>query len=121
MANARILVVDDDTGILEFIGLALGDEGYEVHMATDGVAALEMARQNPPDLILLDMHMPTMDGWEFSEAYKEFPGRRSPIVVLTAARDADGTAKEIDADGSITKPFNLEELLDIVESYTETS
>lgn len=120
MANARILVVDDDTGILEFVGMALCDEGYDVQTAADGALALEMARENPPDLILLDMHMPTMDGWEFSEAYKELPGRHAPIVVLTAARDADGSARQIQADGSITKPFNLDELLEVVESYTET-
>lgn len=118
MASARVMVVDDDTGILEFICLALTDEGYEVITATDGATALELASSASPDLILLDMHMPTMDGWEFSQAYREQCGSQAPIVVLTAARDAEGNARQIEADGSLTKPFNIEDLLAVVESYT---
>ena len=113
----RTLVVDDDHDIAELVRLALTDEGYEVVVASNGSAALLALETTPFDLILLDMRMPVMDGWEFARAYQARPAPRPPIVVVTAARDAGERAAEIDADGYISKPFSLEELLDAVKHH----
>jgi CheY-like chemotaxis protein len=117
-ASARILVVDDDEGILGFVTEALAEEGYEVLAARDGAEALEQASREPPDLILLDMRMPVMDGWQFTAAYRSRPGPHAPIIVMTAARDAPGIANEIHAQGCLPKPFTLTDLLDVAARFT---
>ncbi len=113
----RILVVDDDESIRQFIELALSDEGYDVACAAEGSSALEMLARWPPSLILLDMRMPGMDGWRFAQSYRKTPGPHAPIVVLTAARDAAAYASEIEADGYLAKPFDLSELLGMVAHF----
>ncbi len=113
----RVLVVDDDESILDFVREALADEGYEVLTATDGAEALEMAAAHPPDLILLDMRMPVIDGWEFAEAYARTPGPHAPLIVMTAARDAASIADEIHAAGYLAKPFTLDDRLSLAGQY----
>lgn len=113
----RILVVDDDESIREFIEMALSDGGHEVRTAADGRAALDLIEGWKPTLILLDMRMPGMDGWKFSRAYREGPGPHVPIIVLTAARDAGRSASEIAADAFLAKPFDLADLLSLVERF----
>jgi CheY-like chemotaxis protein len=113
-----ILVVDDDPGIREFVELTLSDEGYEVKTAWHGAAALELAERFRPLVILLDMRMPVMDGWEFARQYRERPGPHAPIVVVTAARDAIARAAQIAADGVLPKPFRLQQLLDVVDRFS---
>jgi two-component system, chemotaxis family, chemotaxis protein CheY len=117
MATAPILVVDDDEGIRSFVEMALDGEGYRVSTATNGAAALELVSQQAPDLILLDMRMPVMDGWAFTRAYRSRPGPHAPIVVITAARDAGERAAQVNADDYLGKPFDLDELLNLVERY----
>lgn len=112
-----VLVVDDDDSIREFVSVALTDEGYEVLTAEDGAAALETVQRRQPGVILLDMRMPVMDGWEFARAYRAFPDPHVPIVVVTAARDAADRAAQIQADGYLAKPFDLDDLLAIVERF----
>lgn len=114
----RILVVDDDDSIREFIEMALSDDGYEVAAAPDGQTALDLALKSRPSLILLDMRMPGMDGWKFSRSYHESPGPHAPIVVLTAARDAAASAAEIQADGFLAKPFDLAELVQLIRKFS---
>ena len=113
----RILVVDDDSDIRDLIEIVLAGEGYDVRTAADGVAALEVVEQSPPKLILLDMRMPVLDGWEFARRYRAGPGPHAPIVVLTAARDAAARAAEIGADGYLGKPFNVVELVQLVGQH----
>jgi two-component system, chemotaxis family, chemotaxis protein CheY len=115
----RVLVVDDDPDIGEFVSLALSDEGYEVVTAPHGRAALTRVEERPPDLIVLDMRMPVMDGWEFARAYRERPGPHAPIIVFTAARDAAERAAAIEANGYLAKPFSLDELLDAVARHAQ--
>ncbi len=114
----RVLVVDDDESISEFVRLALQDNGHEVQRALNGAEALERVREVPPDLILLDLRMPIMNGWEFSQAYRARPGAHAPIVVLSAARDAAESAAQVDAAAYLAKPFDLRSLLDVVAHFT---
>ena len=116
-ATGPVLVVDDDEGIRDFIGMVLSDEGYEVMTASDGAAALELIEQRSPTVILLDMRMPIMDGWEFARAYRQRPGPRAPIIVVSAGREAASRAAEIDAADVLPKPFRLAELLDLVGKF----
>ena len=119
MAQPRILVVDDDTSIRSFVEMALDSVGYAVSTAGNGAEALTVTNEVQPELILLDMRMPIMDGWTFAEKYREQAGPHAPIVVITAATDAGQRAAEIDADGFLGKPFDLDDLLKLVSRYTE--
>jgi CheY-like chemotaxis protein len=115
---ARILVVEDDDGIRNLVDLVLSSAGYEVLTAADGAAALQVIGTVHPDLVLLDMRMPVMDGWELARRYRAMPGPHAPIVVVTAARDAAQRAAEIDANGYLGKPFDMAELLAMVSHHT---
>jgi len=114
---ARVLVVEDDDSIRELVDLVLSSQGYEVLTASDGAAALQVLGTVQADLVLLDMRMPVMDGWEFARRYRARPAPHAPIVVVTAARDAAQRAAEIDANGYLGKPFDMAELLAMVSQH----
>lgn len=120
-AAVRVLVVDDDAAIRDLVEIVLAGGGYEVRTAEDGAAALELVREVRPDLILLDMRMPVMDGWTFARRYRQQPDSSAPIIVLTAARDAAARSEEIVADGYLAKPFNVTELLALVGQHTQSA
>ncbi len=92
----------------------MSDEGYLVDEASDGERALEAIARHHPDLILLDMKMPVMDGWEFARRYRERYDHRAPIVVVTAATDAARRGADVEADDFLAKPFDLDDLIDRV-------
>ena len=110
----RVLVVDDDPDILDALSEILEVEGYEVQRARNGREALQRIEQDMPDLVLLDLMMPVMDGWEFARSLA--PGARPPIIVLSADRNVSAKAREIGALGWLAKPFELSELLAAVRS-----
>ncbi len=115
-----VLVVDDEGPVRGFLVLALALEGYAVVEAPDGAAALARVHEAAPCLILLDMRMPVMDGWEFARRYRALPGPHAPIVCLTAAAtEADAAARgaQIGAAACLSKPFDLDELLAVVGRY----
>jgi two-component system chemotaxis response regulator CheY len=113
-------VVDDDDAIRSLVSETLRDEGYRTVEADNGRAALEVVRDGAaPRLILLDMRMPIMNGWEFAEAYRQLDIPRAPIVVVTAGRDAAAKASDISADAYIGKPFELDALLALVERFVK--
>ena len=116
--NRPVLVVDDDEAILELVEMALDLEGRTVVPARDGRQALALLDSVEPALILLDMRMPVMNGWQFVASYRRAAARPAPIVVMTAGKDAAATAAEIEADAYLGKPFDLEELLAIVRQHT---
>ncbi len=116
-AAKRILFVDDDDSIREFVTMALADEGYEVLTAPHGAAALEILAKDTPALILLDMRMPIMDGWSFLKAYQEVPAPHAPIIALTASRNTLESQVPPDVNGFLAKPFDLDELIELVEKY----
>jgi two-component system, chemotaxis family, chemotaxis protein CheY len=106
----RVLVVDDDASIRELLSTALEDDGYEVVPAINGEDALSVCERWRPDVIVLDLMMPVMDGWQFAT---ELRAREEdiPIVLLSAARDLKTHAKTLSAAEIIEKPFDLSELL----------
>jgi CheY-like chemotaxis protein len=108
-STGGILVVDDDPDLREFLRLMLTSMGFEVTSAANGQEALDVMEGHNPDLILLDMKMPVMNGWEFCHALE---GRDAcpPIVVLTAAPDPAARAAEAHADGWLGKPFEYADL-----------
>ena len=108
-AVRRVLVVDDDPDILDALAEILEVEGYEVQRARNGREALQRLEQARPDLVLLDLMMPVMDGWEFARSLS--PASRPPIIVLSADRNVSARAKEIGALDWLAKPFELTELL----------
>lgn len=110
----RVLVADDDPDILDLLTLNLECHGYQVHPAVDGEEARNLALRLIPDLIVLDVMMPKMDGLEVLAALKAHPQTRDiPVVMLTAkASDSDvWQGWQAGADYYITKPFDLDELM----------
>lgn len=117
MATAQpphILVVDDDPDILDALSEILEAEGYRVSRARNGQEALERLKPDAPGLILLDLMMPVMDGWEFARQLRVSAFGGIPIIVLSADRNVSAKAKEIGAVGHLAKPFELGDLLNLV-------
>jgi len=115
MPDIRILVVDDEPDIRATVSAMLEIEGYDVAKAPNGVAALAAIDQRLPDIILLDMRMPILDGWGFAAELRR-RGHQTPIVVMTAARDAARWAGDIAAAAFVGKPFGYDDLINAVES-----
>ena len=108
--EGRVLVVDDEQGIVDFIRLGLQYEGYEVQSAPDGKAALIAISEFKPDLVILDVAMPRMDGYEVCRAVQ---GADMGILILSARDGLEDRLKglEVGADDYLVKPFHFEELL----------
>jgi len=106
-----ILVVEDDPDLLAVMEMVLSDAGYRVRTAPEGGAALARIAEEMPALVLLDMRMPGMNGWEFAREFRRRHDRSAPIVVVTAAEDARARAEEIAADGWLAKPFDLDDVI----------
>ena len=116
--TARVLVIDDDEHILALLREALGTEGYEVQGAIDGAEAIGAIRRSRPDVILLDLMMPVLDGYSFLELYKQLPGPHAPVIVITAAAREAREEVAGKADEVIPKPFSVDHVLRIVNRYT---
>ena len=109
-----VLVVEDDADLAALLQMILGDAGYAVRTAADGAQALSRVAEAMPALILLDMRMPVMNGWEFARTFADRYGRAAPIIVVTAAENARARAAEIGADDWLEKPFDLDAVLGAV-------
>ena len=111
MANYTVLVVDDDRKIVELVQLYLEKDGYRVLIAHDGLQALELARRKRPDLIVLDLLLPDLDGLDVCRILQA--ESKIPIIMLTARTTEDDrlTGLDIGADDYITKPFSPRELM----------
>ncbi len=112
----RVLVVEDDQDLLSLVSEVLEGRGYEVRLATNGREALTAISQRMPDLILRDMKMPVMDGWESARHLKARYDAPPPMVVLTAATDARQRAESIGAAGWVGKPFDVDVLVRAVDA-----
>lgn len=109
--TSTILVVDDNASVRSLLRDYLSEQGFRVRTAGDGQEALFAAREMKPDLILLDIMMPEMDGYDFIRAYRK--ERETPIILLTARLDETDkvVGLELGADDYVTKPFNMRELV----------
>jgi DNA-binding response OmpR family regulator len=122
--SKRILVVDDEEDILHFLELVLGDKGYEVTTAANGHEALARAQADRPDLILLDIMMPQMDGWEVLKLLRvDEETAALPVAMLSARTEAQDRVQGLQegAVDYICKPFALQELLGKIDSIFEAA
>lgn len=113
----RVLLADDDPGLRRLIGTTLGTEDFVVLQAVDGEEALQMARQEHPELVLLDVNMPKLNGFEVCRSLKTDPETSSIKIVMISARTADADrlmGREVGADDYFIKPFSPVQLLNKV-------
>lgn len=116
----KILIVDDEPSILNILDFSLGSEGYDVIQAADGLQAYEYALEYQPDLIVMDVMMPNLDGFNACEKLKkDIRTSAIPVILLTARSDAEDRQKgeSVGADGYLTKPFSPQRLIDAVDSF----
>ena len=114
----RVLVVEDEADIRDIVVGVLLDEGYDVTTANDGAEALTQVGRFPPNVILLDLWMPDVDGAAFVAAYRRLPGYHAPIIAFTALPDGAEQAARIEADVLLAKPFHIHDLLRLVGQYS---
>lgn len=112
--SARVLVIDDDPDIRRLVHAALEIEGYEIRHAVNGRQGLEVLGAWTPDLILLDIGMPVMDGREFLKRYREDGRAQAKVVIFTAAHDPVLAAEGMQGDALLAKPFDLDDLYAVV-------
>jgi len=119
VAKGKILVVDDEIYIVHILDFSLGIEGYEVMTALDGEQALAKVAQDKPDLIVLDIMMPKLDGYETCKALKSNPETKDIPVILLSAKGRNVDQKvgfEVGADDYITKPFSPRKLVERINA-----
>ena len=116
--SKTIFVIEDDPGISFVLSELLEGEGFKVQVAENGVVALELLQKHGvPSLILLDMIMPKMNGWEFAKEFTEKYDHLCPIIAMTAAADAKQRAKDINAVDLIEKPFDFDQFLATIKKH----
>ena len=120
--SKRILIVEDEKNIVDILNFNLVKEGYSTMEAYDGQAGLQLALEQDPDLILLDLMLPKMDGFEVCKTLRE-QGRTTPVIMLTAREEETDKVLglELGADDYITKPFSMRELLARVKANIRRS
>jgi len=118
MNNTDVLVVDDDTDIRESISHLLEYEGYRVATASNGVEGFQQLQLSRPAVILLDLMMPVMDGWQFKTEFDGKPELNGiPIVVVSADGNIAEKSKSIGVAEFLTKPIEIDTLLNVVQKY----
>jgi CheY-like chemotaxis protein len=116
-----VLIVDDDATITSVLEFLLADSGYEVRSAGDGRVALQLSEEWHPDLILLDLMMPVMNGWEVMTRLRANPEMRHiPVLILSADQNVARKAMDLGAEGYIAKPFDVDDLLSRVASLLKS-
>ena len=122
--GTSILVVDDEPQVVWVLQFSLEAEGYQTFAANNGVEALSEISEHRPTMMVLDIMMPTMDGWSVLEAMTELPREERPRVVVVSAlaslRDR-AKAAELGADAYVPKPFNVDELLEVLHGLERAS
>ncbi|MDD4894616.1 MAG: response regulator [Candidatus Omnitrophica bacterium] len=114
-----IMLVDDELDLLKVTSFRLKRAGYEVVTAVDGQAALDLLKGNKPDLVLLDVHLPIIDGYEVCKRMKENEElKQIPVIFFSATSSAqkiEAKTKELNAQGYLIKPFEAENLINIIK------
>ena len=120
--SKRVLIVEDEKNIVDILSFNLGREGYDTLEALDGKTGLQLALEQDPDLILLDLMLPEMNGFDVCRALRE-QGRTTPVIMLTAREEETDKVLglELGADDYITKPFSMRELLARVKANIRRS
>jgi two-component system, chemotaxis family, chemotaxis protein CheY len=119
-SRVRVLIVDDDFEFRYAIADALRNLGWEVRGAADGSDALGTLREWPPDVILLDLMLPMMDGWAFRfEAERQQALGEIPIVITSGSADVQREAEKLKAAAALAKPFELDDLVRIIRDLLE--
>lgn len=121
MTNAKILIVDDDVNICELLRLYLEKDSFEVEVVTDGLKAIEAFNTTSPDLVLLDIMLPGMDGWQICREIRKTS--QTPIIMLTAKGETFDKVLglELGADDYITKPFETKEVVARIKAVLRRS
>lgn len=115
---AIVLVVDDEPAILQMLKMNLGIEGYETILAGDGETAIKRIELEQPDIVLLDIMMPALDGWQVLQRLQEMSLSKSPKVLVVTAKGGErdiSKAFELGAVDYVPKPFDIEDLLERVK------
>lgn len=119
MRQKKILIVEDEESLLKLESILLSTRGYQVTGVKDGVTALQEIENNRPDLILLDIMMPGIDGFEVCRRIKENPSTAGiPVVMLTAKKSTadQNRGAEVGAEAYVTKPFKSGKIIEVIES-----
>lgn len=119
-----VLVVDDEPQVVWILEFSLQGEGYETFSAHDGMEALDQIRRHHPDLMVLDVMMPRMDGWSVLEALQELPPVRRPRVVMVTALASPGDrerAEQLGAEAFVPKPFDMSHLVGVLQGFALAS
>ena len=120
MTERKVLVVDDEVNITQIMEFSIGAEGYQVVTAANGEEAINKARKEQPNLIILDIMMPKVDGYEVCRVLKRDPlTKRIPVILLTAkGREIDKRlGYQVGASDYVVKPFSPSQLIEKVNSY----
>ena len=118
MQKNRILIVEDEESLLKLESILLSSKGYNVTGVMDGRSALDEISANPPDLVILDIMLPELDGFEVCRHIKENPATKNiPVVMLTAKKNSQDYARgmEMGADAYMTKPFKSAKVIETIE------
>lgn len=115
--NKCVLVVDDEPGILRVLSIQLRLHGYDAVTTLSGTEAVELVRTREPDIVLLDILLPDMNGFEVLEKVRGFS--QVPVIVFSASQSAVALAPMVGATASISKPFNPDQLLGKIKSVLE--
>ena len=116
MNQFRLLVVDDDRDTRESLRTALEDEGYTVAVAANGAEAMHKLEERPPRLVLLDLMMPVVDGWEVLDRMRQNPALDGVAVCICTAMPSLVPSAEARADFVLRKPFDVDDVMCVVES-----
>jgi len=117
--HSDVLIVDDDLDMIEVIELVLHDAGYTTRSALNGQQALEAVAVEMPGLIVLDMLMPVMNGWQFAQQFRARYGRAVPILVASAAEHIERRRNGLDVTDMLPKPFEVSDLLRLVARHVQ--
>lgn len=120
--GAKIVAIDDTPSILTFLRVSLEDEGAIFHGAPTATRGLELCKEVVPDIVILDLGLPDVDGLDILPEIKDTQEGKKPVVlILTVRKERETIIKAIDrgADGYLSKPFMVEDLLDVIESQLE--
>jgi CheY-like chemotaxis protein len=122
--QASVLVVDDEPQVVWMLQFSLEAEGFQTFAARDGRTALDELRQHRPQLMLLDIMMPVMDGWSVLQEIRDLPEGERPRVVVVSARASlrdRAKAAELGAEAFVAKPFNVDDLLGVLNRLKRAS